>query len=162
MTYFVGINIANEQGWAIRKSFSFNNDKDGFNILLPTRKGLKPKRQIKIGYDSTSHYNFNLKFFLESNVLDYLEFNPLLVHKFISTRTLRKTKNDKKDSQMIAKYLMSSAETFYTFNPVISEFYWKKRNEGKHYNVALSHVDRKLINETYNSESTESTLNLNL
>ena len=47
---------------------------------------------------------------------------------------------------------MNAAETFYVFNPSISDFYWKKRNEGKHHNVALSHVSRKLVNTIYTLE----------
>ena len=116
MTYYVGIDIAkykhdcfiaDELGCVIRESFSFNNDKDGFNILLSILKELKHKGQIKIGFESTGHYHFNLKLFLEANGFDYVEFHPLLVHKFVSTQTLRRTKTDKKDSTMIAKYLMT-------------------------------------------------------
>ena len=47
---------------------------------------------------------------------------------------------------------MNTAETFYVHNPSISDFYWKKRNEGKHHNVALSHVARKLVNTIYTLE----------
>jgi hypothetical protein len=44
---------------------------------------------------------------------------------------------------------MRVAETFYVHNPLISDFYWKKRKEGKAHNVALSHVARKLINTIF-------------
>ena len=47
---------------------------------------------------------------------------------------------------------MNAAETFYVHNPSTSDFYWKKRNEGKHHNVALSHVARKLVNTIYTLE----------
>ena len=58
----------------------------------------------------------------------------------------------KHGSSYLRKYLMNCAETFYVHNPVISDFYWKKRNEGKHHNVALSHVARKLINTIFTLE----------
>ena len=127
MTYFVGIDIAkfkhdcfiaDEAGCVIRDSFSFKNDKDGFNVLLSILKDLKSKGQIKIGFESTGHYHFNLKLFLEANGFDYVEFNPLLVHKFMCTQTLRRTKTDKKDSSMIAKYLMTV-----DYKPYVNSFY---------------------------------------
>ena len=127
MTYYVGIDIAkykhdcfiaDDSGCVIRDSFSFSNDKDGFNVLLSILKELKPKGQIKIGFESTGHYHFNLKLCLEANGFDYVEFNPLLVHKFISTQTLRRTKTDKKDASMIAKYLMTI-----DYKPYVNSFY---------------------------------------
>ena len=127
MTYYVGIDIAkykhdcfiaDDSGCVIRDSFSFSNDKDGFNVLLSILKELKPKGQIKIGFESTGHYHFNLKLCLEANGFDYVEFNPLLVHKFISTQTLRRTKTDKKDAQLIAKYLMTV-----DYKPYVNSFY---------------------------------------
>lgn len=127
MTYYVGIDIAkykhdcfiaDDSGCVIRDSFSFTNDKDGFNVLLSILKELKPKGQIKIGFESTGHYHFNLKLCLEANGYDYVEFNPLLVHKFISTQTLRRTKTDKKDASMIAKYLMTI-----DYKPYVNSFY---------------------------------------
>ena len=47
---------------------------------------------------------------------------------------------------------MNASETFYVFNPSITDFYWKKRNEGKHHRVALSHVARKLVNIIFTLE----------
>ncbi len=55
----------------------------------------------------------------------------------------------KHGSSYLRKYLMNSAGTFYVHNPSISDFYWKKRNEGKHHRVALSHVARRLINTIF-------------
>ena len=127
MTYFVGIDIAkfkhdcfiaDDSGCVIREPFSFKNDKDGFEFLLSILKSLKPKGQIKIGFESTGHYHFNLKFMLEANDFDYVEFNPLLVHKFATTQTLRKTKTDKKDSKLITKYLMTI-----DYKPYVNSFY---------------------------------------
>ena len=127
MTYYVGIDIAkykhdcfiaDDSGCVIRDSFSFSNDKDGFNVLLSILKELKTKGQIKIGFESTGHYHFNLKLCLEANGFDYVEFNPLLVHKFAATQTLRRTKTDKKDAQLIAKYLMTV-----DYKPYVNSFY---------------------------------------
>ncbi len=127
MTYYVGIDIAkfkhdcfiaDESGSAVRDSFSFKNDKDGFEFLLSILNDLKPKGKIKIGFESTGHYHFNLKLFLEANGFDYVEFNPLLVHNFATKQTLRRTKTDKKDSKTIAKYLMTI-----DYKPYVNSFY---------------------------------------
>lgn len=127
MTYYVGIDIAkykhdcfiaDDSACVIRDSFSFSHDKDGFHSFLNVLKSLKENEQIKIGFESTGHYHFNLKLFLEANGFDYVEFNPLLVHKFVSTQTLRRTKTDKKDAHMIAKCLMTI-----DYKPYVNSFY---------------------------------------
>ena len=127
MTYYVGIDIAkfkhdcfiaDDNGCVIRDSFSFKNDKDGFLVLISVLKELKLKGQINIGFESTGHYHFNLKLFLEANGFDYVELNPLLVHKFVSNQSLRRTKTDKKDAKMIAKYLMTI-----DYKPYVNSFY---------------------------------------
>lgn len=51
----------------------------------------------------------------------------------------------KHGSSYLRYTIMNVAETFYVHNPVISDYYWKKRNEGKSHRVALSHVARRLI-----------------
>ena len=48
---------------------------------------------------------------------------------------------------------MNCSETFSVHNPVISDYYWKKRNEGKPHRVALSHVARKLVSVIYYLET---------
>ena len=127
MTYYVGIDIAkfkhdcfiaDDNGCVIRDSFSFKNNNDGFEVLISILKELKLKGQIKIGFESTGHYHFNLKLCLEANGFDYVEFNPLLVHKFVSNQSLRRTKTDKKDAKMIAKYLMTI-----DYKPYVNSFY---------------------------------------
>ena len=127
MTFYVGIDIAkfkhdcfiaDERGCVVKDSFSFQNDKSGFDFLLSILNDLKTIGQVKIGFESTGHYHFNLKLFLETNGFDYVEFHPLLVHKFVTTQTLRKTKTDKKDSYMIARYLMTV-----NYKPYSNTFY---------------------------------------
>ena len=127
MTYFVGIDIAkfkhdcficDETGKTVKDSFSFTNDSVGFSTLLSILNPLKDKGKIKIGFESTGHYHFNLMLFLENNNYSYVTFNPLLVHNFIKNRSLRKTKTDKKDAKQIAKYLMTV-----DYKPIANKFY---------------------------------------
>lgn len=108
MTYFIGIDLAkykhdcfimDENGEAIRDSFSFNNDKEGFNTLLNVLNSLDSNQEKRIGFESTGHYGSNLKIFLERNGYSFMEFNPLLVHRHFKCETLRRTKNDKVDAR---------------------------------------------------------------
>lgn len=114
MTYFIGIDLAkykhdcfimDENGEAIRDSFSFNNDKEGFNTLLNVLNSLDSNQEKRIGFESTGHYGSNLKIFLERNGYSFMEFNPLLVHRHFKSETLRRTKNDKVDARKISSYL---------------------------------------------------------
>lgn len=125
--YYVGIDIAkykyncvvfNEKHRIIKKSFSFTNDSSGFNYLLSTLNKLKSKSKLKIEFESTGHYATNLKVFLSSHKLTFMEFNPVLVRKFISTQSLRKTKTDKIDCEFIANYLITVE-----YKPYPSRFY---------------------------------------
>ena len=127
--YFVGIDISKykhdcfittETGTVINQNLSFENNKDGFEKLLNLLKSLDNSQEIRIGFEATGHYHLNLMLFLEENGFSFMEFNPALVKKFISTTTLRRTKTDKKDATAIAKYLMSV-----DYKPYPKQFYHK-------------------------------------
>lgn len=114
MTYFVGIDIAkykhdcfihDHNGVVIHHSFTFSNNLSGFNQLLLTLDSLDKNQKIKIGFEATGHYGTNLKQFLKANHFDFMEINPLLIKQFSKASTLRKTKTDKIDSTLIARYL---------------------------------------------------------
>lgn len=116
MTYFIGLDIAkhkhdcfitNEKKETIIDSFSFNNDTVGFNTLLNVLNTLDPSKEKRIGLEATGHYGSNLKIFLETHDLPFMEFNPILISRFNKTRTLRRTKTDKIDAKVIAMYLMT-------------------------------------------------------
>lgn len=116
MTYFVGLDLSkfkhdcfimNENGEVIRDSFSFENNREGFNTFLNVLKDLDSNQEKRIGFESTGHYGSNLKIFLERNGYSFMEFNPLLVHRFFKSESLRRTKNDKVDARKISLYLQS-------------------------------------------------------
>lgn len=123
--YFIGIDISkfkhdcaivNELGEVITPSWSFENNREGFSLfkkLLNTLNGEK-----RIGLESTGHYGKNLKLFLESNQLSYMEFNPLLISRFVRSKSLRNTKTDSLDAESIARYLMTVE-----FKPYPPSFY---------------------------------------
>ena len=113
--YVVGIDISKykhdciiineDTGEIVRNIFSFDNSRTGFNQFINVLKTLDPKIKKKIGFESTGHYQNNLKIFLEKEGLDFMELNALLVHKFKSSQTLRGVKTDKTDARLIAEYL---------------------------------------------------------
>lgn len=113
--YVVGIDISKykhdcifineDTGEIVRNVFSFDNSRSGFNQFINVLKTLDPKIKKKIGFESTGHYQNNLKIFLENEGLDFMELNALLVHKFKSSQTLRGVKTDKTDARLIAEYL---------------------------------------------------------
>lgn len=51
----------------------------------------------------------------------------------------------KRGSPHLRYTLMNVAQTVATYNICFSNYYWKKRNEGKYHRVALSHVVKKLL-----------------
>ena len=123
--YFVGIDISkfkhdcaiiDELGDTVTPSRSFLNDREGFShfkALLDSLEGEK-----KIGLESTGHYGQNLKQFLESNGFTFMEFNPLLVSRFVRSKSLRNTKTDSIDALSIAQYVMTVE-----YKPYPSSFY---------------------------------------
>ena len=115
MIYCVGIDISkykhdfciiSSAGELIVENSSFQNNKIGFQSLLDQ---LKPynKSEIHIAFEATGHYSLNLELFLVNNGYSFMKVNPLIIHQFLKTRSLRRTKTDKADSLTIAKYLMS-------------------------------------------------------
>jgi len=112
--YFVGIDISkfkhdcaviDELGDTVTPSWSFSNDWEGFSHLKALLDSLKGEK--KIGLEATGHYGQNLKLFLESNGFTFMEFNPLLVSRFVRSKSLRNTKTDSIDALSIAHYVMT-------------------------------------------------------
>ena len=112
--YFVGIDISkfkhdcaviDELGDIIQPSWSFGNDREGFSLLKERLDSLPGDK--KIGLEATGHYGQNLKLFLEANGFAFMEFNPLLVSRFVHSKSLRNTKTDPIDARNVAQYLMT-------------------------------------------------------
>ena len=114
--YLVGIDISkfkhdcfiqSETGEVIKKSFSFNNSKDGFDYLLSVLNALDHSQEIRIGLEATGHYGDNLMPFLNEHGYSFMQFNPYLIKKVSDAFTLRRTKTDKLDAMTISKVLLS-------------------------------------------------------
>lgn len=59
-------------------------------------------------------------------------------------------------------HLLNAAEMVFIHEPIFTEFYYKKRNEGKLHRVALSHVAKKLVRIIYKLESENITFKSNI
>ena len=91
--YFVGIDISKykhtcfittETGEVIEESLSLQKTYEGFMQLLNLLKSLDNSQKIRIEFEATGYYEMKLKLFLEKNDYSFMEFNPVLVKKFIS------------------------------------------------------------------------------
>ena len=114
--YFIGIDISKykhdcciiDDSQAVIACFSFTNDMHGFAELEAYLKSVpNPYDEMKIGFEATSHYALNLKLFLEESHHTFMEFNPILLSKFKSANTLRRTKTDSVDCFVIAHFMMT-------------------------------------------------------
>ena len=112
--YYIGIDISkykhdcaviDDIGDTVTPSWSFTNDCEGFSLFKQLLDNLEGEK--KIGLESTGHYGQNLKLFLESNGFTFMEFNPLLISRFVRSKSLRNTKTDSIDALSIARYVMT-------------------------------------------------------
>ena len=114
--YFIGLDISKYKhdcciisaaDQQIVSKFTVKNDKDGFEHLLTTLNSLSNPEDIKIGFESTAHYALNLELFLENANHSFMEINPVLIKDFKKSQTLRRTKTDSIDCELIARWLMT-------------------------------------------------------
>lgn len=119
---FIGIDVSkfkhtcciiDDQGEIVKESFDFNNNRDGFNLLITTIKSLSKNHKIKVGLESTGHYGKNLINFLIHKRFDVYELNPVLVARDKKSKTLRRQKNDHIDAKEIAIYMMDHSPKAY-------------------------------------------------
>ncbi len=99
--------IMNEFGNVTTPWFTFNNDYEGFMLFKSVYDSLDHTQVIRIGLEATGHYGNNLKHFLTSIGLSYMEFNPILTDSFRKATSVRKRKTDKVDVEVIANMLRS-------------------------------------------------------
>ena len=125
--FYIGIDIAKfkhdfcifngETGELIVSPTTISNSKEGFQELLANLTNLNRSQEIKIGLEATGHYGTLIKAFLTNNGYKFIELNPLQVNRFHSQTSLRRTKTDKIDCQVIARYLMTV--TTKTYQPQV-------------------------------------------
>ena len=102
--HFVGIDcskykhdcfIATETGKVIKDTFTFDNSGTGFTQFFSVLDELNcPKSQIKIGFESTSHYMIPLMKHLSVKGHEFILLNPVIFSRFRKSTTLRRVKTD--------------------------------------------------------------------
>ena len=109
---FIGIDIAksthfasavNSDGEVLVNPFSFENSKKGFDLFLSKFQKMDLDNCL-IGLESTGHYGDNLIYFLFPKGFKIGIINPIQTNSLRSSN-IRKTKNDKIDTFLIAKCL---------------------------------------------------------
>ncbi len=101
--------IATEAGEVIRDTFTFDNSGTGFTQFFSILEALNcPKSEIKVGFESTSHYMVPLMKHLSVKGYEFILLNPVIVSRFRKSTTLRRIKTDKIDAKTIAQVLASS------------------------------------------------------
>jgi len=110
---YVGIDVAkfshfasavNSDSEILLEPFSFKNSIEGFNLLLAKLSSFA-KEECLIGLEATGHYAENLVHFLHSNGFNIGIINPIQTDAFRKSN-VRKTKNDKIDTFLIAQCLI--------------------------------------------------------
>ena len=114
--YFIGIDISKYKhdcciisaaDQKVVSKVTIKNNKAGFDELLTIINSLSNPENIRIGFESTAHYALNLELFLENANHSFMEINPVLIKDFKKSQTLRRTKTDSIDCELIARWLMT-------------------------------------------------------
>lgn len=110
---YIGIDVAkfshfasavNSDGEVLLSPFSFSNSNDGFNLLLSKLKTFSTEDCL-VGLESTGHYSDNIVSFLFNKGFKIGIINPIQSDS-LRNSNIRKTKNDKIDTLLIAQCLM--------------------------------------------------------
>lgn len=110
---YIGIDIAknshfasavNSDGEVVIKPFSFDNSREGFNLFLTKLKDFTTEDCL-VGLESTGHYGDNLICFLFPKGFKIGLINAIQTNS-LRNSNIRKTKNDKVDTFLIAKCLV--------------------------------------------------------
>ncbi len=115
------------------------NSKILSNYITPKLKGIGTLSEAAIIAEIGNFSNFNTA----QQLLAFAGIDPGIKQSGDSIHS--KGKMVKHGSSHLRMHIMNCAKPFMLHNPAINEYYRKKKNEGKHEYVALSHVARKLI-----------------
>lgn len=95
--------LVNEKGIVLAPSWHFANRSEAISKLCETiKKQLPLKATVKVGLEATGHYYWHLRDELLKQGFEVVVFNPIETQTKAKTK-LRKVKNDKTDSLIIAQ-----------------------------------------------------------
>lgn len=117
---YVGIDIAkdkhdcfitNSENEILFKPFTISNNLEGFTSLSHRIESVMENHsEVRIGLEATGHYSYNLLGFLLQKGFHTFVINPLHTNMYRKSLSLRKTKTDRVDAEMIASMLMSDLD----------------------------------------------------
>ena len=100
--------IVSFEGEVLADVFTIPNTMGGFHGLLQRIQDCtRTQDKIKVGFEATGHYSYNLLGFLLDNGLPTYVLNPLRTNLYRKSLSLRKTKTDRVDARTIASMLLS-------------------------------------------------------
>jgi len=100
------IAVINQNKEIVTKN-KFEMNSNGFKTLSKSIAEIQYDDVLFV-MESTGAYHLNLYFFLVDNNFKAAVVNPLLIHNFAKSISLRKTKTDKKDAETIAEFALSN------------------------------------------------------
>lgn len=95
----------------IEKDNVFSNSSDGYLKFLDWIKEIDCEK-IHVGMEATGVYHFDLAFFLTDHIEFVYVINPMYVKNYIKSQG-QKTKTDKEDSRIIARYILLESPTLW-------------------------------------------------
>lgn len=167
--YFLGVDIGKRihnatlinQNNKVVEFFKFDNKKEDFENIF---KNL-PK-ETKIGMESTGHYYFHFRDYSLAKGFPVKVFNPIETQNLSKTK-IRKVKNDRRDSQLIAELTKDKGYFISEDNPDIKElkqltrFCSKLKSQSRFYKQEISVILEKIfpeIDECFTNKFTASGL----
>lgn len=135
------ISVTNSDGEVLIQPFRISNDSNGFNELLSTVSSFKSPRHI-VGLEATGHYGDNLIRFLLDNDFEVGLINPISTDAKRKQK-IRKTKNDKIDTFIIAQVMQDKNYTTVT----IRKLEMKQLKELTRYHASLMEDINQLKNQ---------------
>ncbi len=123
-TLVIGIDIAKETHYAcavddrsreLQKAFSFKQSREGFELFYERIQSVlqrHEKQKVLVGFEPTGHYWMNLASFLLEVDIPFVTVNPMNVKRSKEFEDNIQTKNDKKDSRLIAKLMVGGNFTY--------------------------------------------------
>ena len=115
MSAIIGIDISQssssyhllDAGGIKETSGSFSMNRSGFESLL---RQVSHVKDLRFFMESTGRYHITLAHFLLQEGHRAVIVNPVLIKQFSKANTLRKTKTDKIDAALIARYAKQAQE----------------------------------------------------
>ena len=111
-----------------------------------------PKFSNSLGIASTEREAIALSFSSPDKILAYSGMSPSTYQSGQLTNCY--SHMEKRGSRYLRFALYNAAKYVCYWEPTFAAYLSKKRSEGKHYNVALSHAVKKLVRVIYHLEKT--------